>query len=277
MPRHDEHNKKVIGERLNTLLAVKNLKQKDIADLLGVTENTVSYYVTGARCPNTDQIIAIAKKWNVSADYLLGLSDVMSTDQNKKIACEVTGLTEENVNFLAILKKYQELRTYALEHNYAVVRQPDANNTELTYSFTINMLLSNFAYNIYHLDNIKKCFIRYKRFFEDKGKKSSSDIDENINYTISKKYPDLDKFLEDNNAVLLTNFEARRYTHENMATNLGKDIIHMFDRQINGEKYHFGEKLTFETLQGAIDTIEHVIEERKNNPNSTKPIYIFWR
>lgn len=125
----NEHNKKMIGKRLNALLAVKDLKQKDIADLLGVTENTVSYYVTGARCPNTDRIIAIAKNWNISADYLLGLSDVMSTE-NRKLRLDVTNipelkeLLEQAENDMNQLNgTMQKLRNFHLEVDVLVKRK----------------------------------------------------------------------------------------------------------------------------------------------------------
>ena len=42
----------------------------------------------------------LAEFFNVSADYLLGLSDVRSTEQDMRAACEVTGLSEETITKL---------------------------------------------------------------------------------------------------------------------------------------------------------------------------------
>lgn len=67
--------KKTVGNRLNSALALRDMKQKELAKALGVTDNTVSYFCSGSRLPNTQQIITISEVLCVSSDYLLGLSD----------------------------------------------------------------------------------------------------------------------------------------------------------------------------------------------------------
>ena len=37
-------NRKVIGQRINSALAAANIKQKELAAALGVTDNTISYF-----------------------------------------------------------------------------------------------------------------------------------------------------------------------------------------------------------------------------------------
>lgn len=96
---------KTIGCRINQLLAEKDVKQKDLARKLGVTDNTVSYFVSGARKPNIEQIIKIAKYFNVSTDYILGVSNAKTADVDVKAVCEYTGLSAEAVNNLP---KYHE-------------------------------------------------------------------------------------------------------------------------------------------------------------------------
>ena len=72
---------KIIGNRLCIILEINNVKQKELAKVLGVKDNIISYYCSGARKPNLDQIIEIAKYFNVSADYLLGLSNEIIVKQ----------------------------------------------------------------------------------------------------------------------------------------------------------------------------------------------------
>lgn len=102
---------KVIGKRINALLAKKFKRQKDLATALGVNDNTISYFVSGKRMPNTEQIIKISDFFGVSADYLLGLSDTATTDKDIQFICEYTGLSEKSVEKLhtkldnSILKK----------------------------------------------------------------------------------------------------------------------------------------------------------------------------
>ena len=93
----DNKLSKVIGERINTLLGVQHKKQKELANYLGVTDNTISYFCSGKRTPNTAQIGRIADFFNVSADYLLGRSEAKTTDKDLKFVCEYTGLSEESI------------------------------------------------------------------------------------------------------------------------------------------------------------------------------------
>lgn len=95
-----------IGKRIETALAVSGKKQKDLAEYLSILPNTVSYFCKGTRTPNTEQIIKISQFLNVSADYLLGLSEAMTIDTDIQTACKVTGLSEkavENLNNINIL------------------------------------------------------------------------------------------------------------------------------------------------------------------------------
>lgn len=92
--------KMTIGQRINNALCSSNLLQKDLAKALGVTDNTVSYWCNGARTPNTEQIIQIARTLNVSSDYLLGLSDAATADMDMKAICDYTGLSEVSIKAL---------------------------------------------------------------------------------------------------------------------------------------------------------------------------------
>ena len=87
--------KKNIGSRISAILEEKNIKQKDLASALGITANTVSYFISGARTPNTEQIILIANFLNVSTDYLLGTAKAKTTDIELKQICEYTGLSDK--------------------------------------------------------------------------------------------------------------------------------------------------------------------------------------
>lgn len=91
---------KTIGNRINTLLAEQNKKQKDLAAYLGVQDNTISYFASGRRLPNTGQIIKIAEFFNTSCDFLLGLTKVNTVDKDKRFVCESTGLSKEAVESL---------------------------------------------------------------------------------------------------------------------------------------------------------------------------------
>ena len=105
-------NNKIIGQRINTLLAIKNMKQKELAKELGITDNTVSYFVNGSRVPNIQQIIKISQIFNVSTDYILGVTNAMSTDADIKAICEYTGLSEKAIENIQSLKNFPFTEQY---------------------------------------------------------------------------------------------------------------------------------------------------------------------
>ena len=106
----DNKLSKVIGERINTLLGEQDKKQKELANYLGVTDNTISYFCSGKRTPNTAQIKMISDFFNVSADYILGRSKAWTPDNELKFVCEYTGLNEEAVQSLCDIKAdYQDM------------------------------------------------------------------------------------------------------------------------------------------------------------------------
>ncbi len=115
-------DEKIIGENIYYLLRKHGIKQKDLAKELGVTDNTISYFVNGARTPNIQQIIKIAQFFNVSTDYILGLTDVSSTDAELKTVCDYTGLSEKSILFLKKIKDstiYNTIINILLEDNDA--------------------------------------------------------------------------------------------------------------------------------------------------------------
>lgn len=59
------------GGRLKYLLQNEKITQKDFADLIGITETTLSRWISGSRRPNTDMLYKICNSLNCSADYLL--------------------------------------------------------------------------------------------------------------------------------------------------------------------------------------------------------------
>ena len=63
------------GQRLKEIRRESGLSQTDLATLLGVHLMTVSRWETSANIPNIQYFLDIKNLFNVSSDYLLGLSD----------------------------------------------------------------------------------------------------------------------------------------------------------------------------------------------------------
>lgn len=61
--------------RIKDLREDADITQKQIADYLHIKQNTYSQYENGHRQIPVDCLIALAKYYNTSTDYLLGLTD----------------------------------------------------------------------------------------------------------------------------------------------------------------------------------------------------------
>ena len=61
--------------RIKDLREDSDLTQKEIADFLHIKQNTYSQYENGLRQLPIDFLIALAKYYKTSTDYILGLTD----------------------------------------------------------------------------------------------------------------------------------------------------------------------------------------------------------
>lgn len=64
--------------RLKDLREDRDLTQSEVADYLHIKQNTYSQYETGQRQLPIEYLIALAKLYNTSTDYILGLTQEKS-------------------------------------------------------------------------------------------------------------------------------------------------------------------------------------------------------
>lgn len=64
-----------MNERLKELRIERGLKLKEVAEQLNVTIRSISRYEDGTREPSVEMIVKFCKLYEVSSDYLLGLTD----------------------------------------------------------------------------------------------------------------------------------------------------------------------------------------------------------
>ena len=69
----------MFAQRIKKLRLKNDLTQKDLSDFLVVTPKTVSFYELGQRMPPANVLMKLCQKFNVSVDYLLGLTDIPET------------------------------------------------------------------------------------------------------------------------------------------------------------------------------------------------------
>ena len=91
----------VFPQRLSNLMRTNDVTQKTIADVCNVRRQSVSEWVNGNTRPDILSLVEIAKYFNVSTDYLLGLTDVKTTKTATRELCSSLGLTENTVSILS--------------------------------------------------------------------------------------------------------------------------------------------------------------------------------
>ena len=62
-------------ERLIMIRKESDMTQKDVYEKLGISANGYASYEQGRTEPNIDTLIKLCRIFEVSADYLLGLTD----------------------------------------------------------------------------------------------------------------------------------------------------------------------------------------------------------
>lgn len=198
-------NNKIIGQRINEALAFRNVKQKELAKKVGVKDNVVSYWCSGTRIPNVQQIIQISKILNVSADYLLGSSEAKTSNIELKAICDYTGLTEEAVNKLHELctpKEYNNIlnnEDYSEENKKVISDFLISNEFEYIVISASNLLdidkiaftyIDLFFMGLGNID-ISKCkedgFLQQQiRFITNKNEKNNETLQDKCDLTLFK-------------------------------------------------------------------------------------------
>lgn len=88
------------GLCLKKLRQSKNLTQLQLAKRLNISKSMISAYENDIRLPSYDVLIKISRIFNVSTDFLLGISP------NRTI--NVTGLTDKQIEIInTIIREFQ--------------------------------------------------------------------------------------------------------------------------------------------------------------------------
>ena len=94
------------SDKVKELMTIKNINQKELSRLSGITEASVSRYLTGERTPRMDIIINFAKALGVSVEYLLDEDEKIQKKHSAydniavAIARDGNNLTAEEMNKL---------------------------------------------------------------------------------------------------------------------------------------------------------------------------------
>lgn len=76
------------------------LTQVEFAEIMNCNRQKIADWERGKSMPGADDIVLLCEKFNVSADYILGLTPNPTNDQGKQFVCEYTNLSENSIDFL---------------------------------------------------------------------------------------------------------------------------------------------------------------------------------
>lgn len=107
----------MFGNRLKTLREQQELSQRDLAKLIQLSPSTVAMYELDQRSPDNDTLIKLAKIFDCTTDYLLGITDtphVKTVIPEKSIKLPILGTIRAGLPILAEehIDDYLELPDY---------------------------------------------------------------------------------------------------------------------------------------------------------------------
>ena len=96
-----------IGNRIRVLLEEKNTTQAALADALHISTSTLSSYMTGRTKIPGEIVAQIARYFNVTTDYLLGLtpdcaSNLSLTDSERNLLLDFRTLSKNQKELIAV-------------------------------------------------------------------------------------------------------------------------------------------------------------------------------
>lgn len=91
----------IFAKHLKELRNKNGISLKELAKALDTTAQSLSLYEKAERTINIDLLVKVSKYFDVSSDYLLGLTENKTTDTDLKAVCDYTGLDENSINTLS--------------------------------------------------------------------------------------------------------------------------------------------------------------------------------
>ena len=181
-----EINNVTIGNRIKELRTSKNLTQEDIAKMVKVSKATISNYEKGKVSPPIELLIKLAERYDVSIDWLCGLSNeeiprLMSYGDAFFRLVEidkVIGFSVEDVTFFSNLRGtavlFDATLTKALEEYQEMVKLRD-NNT-----------ISEHLFNLWISDKVQQLDKQY-RLLSNQTLKNLKKMDKDLEKSIKQK------------------------------------------------------------------------------------------
>ena len=88
------------GEKIRYLRLKNNLTSKELSKTLSISESSMSLYESGKRKPSIEFVIKTADYFNVTTDFLLGVSDNPLINPEKNLRADFSEILEYLISLL---------------------------------------------------------------------------------------------------------------------------------------------------------------------------------
>ncbi len=95
----------IFAKRLIKLREERGISQQELADVLGITRQSLSLYEKSERTINIELLGKIATHLKVTTDYLLGLTNTQTIDADERAVCDYTGLSDASLHNIIRIKE----------------------------------------------------------------------------------------------------------------------------------------------------------------------------
>lgn len=88
----------ILSERIKLLREEQSLNQSQLAEKLDIAVSSISQYESGDRIPSDDIKVRLANFFDVSLDYLMGLSEIRNPYVFFTLNTILKDLTQDEIN-----------------------------------------------------------------------------------------------------------------------------------------------------------------------------------
>jgi len=118
MPRNTKQSNEQaltpFAQRLSELMEERGVSQAQVGEAIGAQRQTVSLYKLGQSKPDIESLAKIARFFEVTSDYLIGLSEDNIPDLEARAIVDKTGLSKQALDVLLELKEDALLYSFNL-------------------------------------------------------------------------------------------------------------------------------------------------------------------
>lgn len=100
-------NQDILANRIKQLRKEHELKQEEIGALINVSKTQISDIEKGKRSTSIENLVILAKHFNVSIDYLAGISDNPDISEHNNVL-NITPEESELLEDFRLLNKYEQ-------------------------------------------------------------------------------------------------------------------------------------------------------------------------